>query len=88
LARRTVSNSNHVTYLGRRPQGGCTLVGMQTYLSVTDIAERTGLTLNTVKSYSQIPGRLPPHDCMTGRVKGWLPETIDAWMAQRKLRQL
>ncbi len=54
------------------------------YLSATEVAERTGLTLNTVKSYSQIPGRLPPPDSMTGRVKGWLPKTIDAWMKQRE----
>lgn len=57
---------------------------MQTYLSVTEIAERTGLTLNTVKSYSQIPGRLPAPDAMIGRVKGWLPETIDAWSDRKK----
>jgi predicted DNA-binding transcriptional regulator AlpA len=52
---------------------------MKRYLSVTEVADRTGLTLNTIKAYSQIPGRLPEPDAMIGRVKGWLPKTIDAW---------
>lgn len=56
---------------------------MDRYLSITEFAERTGLSLNTLKAYSQIPGRLPEPDAVTGRVKGWLPETIDAWMAER-----
>lgn len=56
---------------------------MQTYLGVTELAERTGLAVNTAKSYSQIPGRLPEPDAMIGRVKGWLPETIDAWVRKR-----
>jgi predicted DNA-binding transcriptional regulator AlpA len=55
---------------------------MQRFLSVTGVAERTGLSLNTVKAYSQIPGRLPKPDAMIGRVKGWLPKTIDAWVKQ------
>ena len=56
---------------------------MQRYLSVTEVAERSGLTLNTVKAYSQLPGRLPNPDAMIGRVKGWLPKTIDAWIKSR-----
>jgi predicted DNA-binding transcriptional regulator AlpA len=54
----------------------------QRYLSITQIAERTGLARNTIKVYVQI-GRLPPHDATIGRVKGWLPETIDTWWTQR-----
>lgn len=57
------------------------------YLGVTEVARRTGLSLNTVKSYSQIPGRMPQPDCLVGRVKGWLPETIDTWIARRELQQ-
>lgn len=53
------------------------------YLGVTEVAERTGLAVNTVKSYSKIPGRMPQPDCMVGRVKGWLPDTIDRWINQR-----
>lgn len=60
-----------------------TLVGMDKYLSVTEVAERTGLALNTVKAYSQVPGRMPEADVKIGRVKGWKPETIDAWMKAR-----
>lgn len=56
---------------------------MERYLGISEIAERTGLAPNTVKAYSQIPGRLPEPDAVVGRVKGWLPETIDAWLAQR-----
>lgn len=56
---------------------------MERYLGISEIAERTGLALNTIKAYSQIPGRLPEPDAVTGRIKGWLPETIDAWLAQR-----
>jgi predicted DNA-binding transcriptional regulator AlpA len=57
---------------------------MQKYLSVTEVAKRTGLTLNTIKSYSQVPGRLPGPDAMIGRVKGWLPKTIDSWVKHRR----
>lgn len=56
------------------------------YLGVTEVAERTGLAVNTVKSYSKIPGRMPQPDVMIGRVKGWLPETIDRWMERRGQR--
>lgn len=55
---------------------------MPKYLSATEVAHRTGLTLNTVKVYSQnIPKQMPEPDAMIGRVKGWLPETIDNWRA-------
>jgi predicted DNA-binding transcriptional regulator AlpA len=54
------------------------------YLSITQIAERTGLARNTIKVYVQI-GRLPPHDAVIGRVKGWLPKTIDDWRDSRGL---
>ncbi|MCV7205330.1 XRE family transcriptional regulator [Mycolicibacterium peregrinum] len=57
---------------------------MVRYLSVSDIAKRTGLSLNTIKAYSQVPGKLPQPDALIGeRVKGWLPSTIDVWNERR-----
>ncbi|MDN4521331.1 hypothetical protein QYF68_26430 [Mycolicibacterium austroafricanum] len=53
------------------------------YLGVNEVAARTGLSPNTIKSYSSIPGRMPQPDAMIGRVKGWTPETIDRWMERR-----
>ncbi|MDY5132272.1 transcriptional regulator [Actinotignum urinale] len=56
------------------------------YLALTDLATRIGITLNTAKSYSA-KGLLPPPDAHTGSgiraVRGWLPETIDEWNANR-----
>ena len=60
------------------------IAGVKCYLSVTQVAERTGLALNTVKAYSQdTPRRMPNPDAMIGRVKGWKAETIDAWHTRR-----
>lgn len=90
---------------------------MKRYLSVSEVAERTGLAVSnlifaadvepgqdiflrsgtyridevavkdgrvySVKAYSQIPGKLPEPDAMIGRVKGWLPKTIDNWIGHR-----
>jgi predicted DNA-binding transcriptional regulator AlpA len=57
---------------------------VKVYLSVMEVAERTGLALNTVKAYSQnTPRRMPSPDAMIGRVKGWKVQTIDAWHARR-----
>lgn len=54
-----------------------------TYLGVTEFAELAGLSRNTVKAYAKIPGRIPEPDALIGRVRGWLPETIEVWMAKR-----
>ncbi|WP_131806259.1 helix-turn-helix transcriptional regulator [Mycolicibacterium conceptionense] len=56
---------------------------MVRYLTITEFAERAGLSRNTLKSYANIPGRLPEPDAIVGRVQGWLPETVDAWIAKR-----
>lgn len=60
---------------------------MQKYLGITEVAERAGLAVNTAKAYGQTPGRLPEPDAMIGRVKGWLPETIDDWVRLRDARR-
>lgn len=55
---------------------------MIVYLSVKDIAERTGLNINTVKAYAR-RGQLPDPDAQIGEGErvwfGWLPATIEAW---------
>ena len=55
---------------------------MDRYLSLAEVAERTGLALNTVRAYER-QGRLPKPDAMTGRTRGWRPETIDYWTKNR-----
>lgn len=68
------------------PFRALTVTLVQKYLSVTEVADRAGLSPNSIKQYSQHPGRLPEPDAMIGRVRGWLPETIDAWLAKRAAR--
>lgn len=57
-----------------------------TYMGMTAIAERTGLSVNTVKSYLR-KNLLPAPDAViespTGQIRGWTRETIDEWMASR-----
>ena len=59
----------------------CTFMGVRLvvvihYLSLIEVANRLGLSFNTVKGYLR-KGMLPPHDAEVGRNRGWLPETID-----------
>lgn len=48
------------------------------YLGVKQVAERLGITQGALLSLS-----LPEPDALTGRTRGWLPETIDEWNAAR-----
>lgn len=48
------------------------------FLSLTEVAERLGVVPGTLSRY-----RLPEPDATIGRVRGWLPGTVDAWHAAR-----
>ena len=48
------------------------------YLSTTQVAQRLGITRAAVSKY-----RLPEPDATIGAIRGWLPETIDQWDADR-----
>lgn len=56
------------------------------YLTLAGVAKRIGVSPNTSKKYAD-DGRLPPPDAITGdgpkSIRGWLPETIDTWQANR-----
>lgn len=47
-------------------------------LTLEAVAERLGVTRRAVRSY-----KIPPPDVTLGRIRGWWPETIDAWNAAR-----
>ncbi|AXN53315.1 helix-turn-helix DNA binding domain protein [Mycobacterium phage Thonko] len=49
------------------------------YMSASQIAERLGLKSRRSLDHSQ----LPPHDAEVGGKRGWLPETVEAWIASR-----
>lgn len=48
------------------------------YLSTSEFAARIGVHRHTLTKY-----KLPPPDALIGTVRGWLPETVDAWQARR-----
>ena len=48
------------------------------YLSRAEVAERIGVAPDTLSRY-----RLPEPDATIGKVRGWLPATVDAWHASR-----
>lgn len=54
------------------------------YLSLSDFAAHLGLSINTIRGYSE-KGMLPEPDALTGlgahSVRGWMVETIDKWQA-------
>lgn len=56
------------------------------YLSLSDFAERVGLSTNTLNGY-RAKGLTPEPDVMIGlgdrAVRGWRAETIDEWMTAR-----
>lgn len=56
------------------------------YLGAAEFAVRAGLATATIRSYMR-KGLTPPADVVittpAGPLRGWAPETIDAWMASR-----
>lgn len=62
---------------GAFPYGGLVTVTVR-YLSRSEVAELIGVQPDTLGRY-----KLPEPDAVIGSVRGWLPETIDAWQAKR-----
>ena len=56
------------------------------YLGAAYFAARAGLATETIRSYMR-KGLTPPADVIittpSGPLRGWSPETIDAWLASR-----
>lgn len=59
---------------------------MTTYLGIADLAERAGISPRTADGYRR-KGLLPEPDAVITSgdrlVRGWLPETVDYWLAHR-----
>ena len=57
------------------------------YLGTAAVAERVGLAVATIRSYI-LKGIMPEADVIittpSGPLRGWAPETIDAWQASRR----
>lgn len=56
------------------------------YLGTAAVAERVNLTVSTIRSYI-LKGLIPAPDVVittpSGPLRGWSPETVDAWQASR-----
>lgn len=50
----------------------------QHYLSVTQVAQKLGITTAAVSNY-----KLPEPDVMIGKTRGWSETTIDQWNTNR-----
>lgn len=48
------------------------------YLSASEVADRLGIDRSAISRY-----RMPDPDALIGKTRGWLPETIDEWHANR-----
>ncbi|WP_280248795.1 helix-turn-helix transcriptional regulator [Nocardia abscessus] len=52
------------------------------YLGLGEVAERLGLSRNTLNGYGR-KGKLPTPNALIGDIRGWLPETVDEWNRRR-----
>lgn len=52
------------------------------YLSVQDVADRTGLAPTTVRQYHW-RGNMPPADATVGQSPLWKEKTINEWLKTR-----
>lgn len=51
---------------------------MKRYLSLTEVAQRLGVTKGALARY-----KLPEPDVLVGSIRGWSEQTIDDWNAAR-----
>jgi len=63
-----------------------------TALSLAEVEERVGVKSGGLAAYLRRPGAFPDPDVVVGvsssrPVRGWMPETIDAWNASRRGRE-
>ena len=52
------------------------------YLDSKQVGERVGLAHQTIRQM-RVRGQMPDPDAMIGRAVGWLPRTVDEWIAAR-----
>lgn len=48
------------------------------YMSFTEVVDQLGVKTGALATY-----KLPEPDAIIGRTRGWLPDTIDRWNANR-----
>jgi predicted DNA-binding transcriptional regulator AlpA len=54
----------------------------QVFLSMNEVADLLGITVNSAKSYV-LKGMLPEPDALIGQHRGWLRKTIKDWNYNR-----
>lgn len=67
----------------------CKVYAVLRFLSLRDIAEYTGISVNTLKTFDRT-GRFPKPDAQVGLgehkqiARGWTRDTIDDWLKTRE----
>ena len=57
---------------------------MKDWLTTTDIAQQTGLKIDTIYTYRK-RNTLPEPDHQIGKVPLWTKETVDNWLKNREV---